>query len=86
MAVYAIGDVQGCFDELTEREATEEMIALIEHLELDGTIFRANHVSNILPLEGRFPRDKDRLLKELNQLLGSDYLDGNGPGARPFSL
>lgn len=77
---------QGSFDELTEREATEEMIILIENLELDGTIFRANHVSNILPLEGRFPKDKDKLLTQLGELLKSDFLDGDGPGSRPFSL
>ena len=77
---------EGVSDELTERQATEEMIALIQNLELEGTIFRANHISNILPLEGRFPRDKERLLRDLQHLLASDALDSNGPGRRPPSL
>ena len=55
---------QGTFEQLTEYEATEELRDMIQRLALESTVFRANHSSNILPLEGRFPKDKDRLLDE----------------------
>ena len=38
-------------------------------LELSGTIFRSNHASNAVPLEGTLPRDKQRLLATLDELL-----------------
>ncbi len=34
-----------------------------------GCIFRTNHASNYLPLAGRLPNDKDRLLKIIDQAL-----------------
>jgi radical SAM superfamily enzyme YgiQ (UPF0313 family) len=59
------------FTELTPVESLLEMRNMIERLELNGTIFRSNHASNYLALSGRFPQDKDRLLKEID-----DCLDG----------
>ena len=76
----------GTFRQLTEVQAVEELKALIEKLELEATVFRANHSSNILPLEGRFPKDKDNLLATLNALLASDRLDAFSPGPPPLSL
>ena len=34
-----------------------------------GTIFRTNHASNYLPLEGRLPADKENLLGTLDDAL-----------------
>ena len=53
---------KGSFEELTPIELLEETYNIIKGLELKKTIFRSNHVSNYLPLEGRFPKDKDKLL------------------------
>jgi radical SAM superfamily enzyme YgiQ (UPF0313 family) len=39
-----------------------ELARLIEDLELNDTVFRANHASNPLPMGGRLSRDKARLL------------------------
>ena len=36
---------------------------------LEGSIFRSNHASNALALEGTLPRDKARLLAELDEVL-----------------
>ncbi|MEN7972295.1 MAG: radical SAM protein [Verrucomicrobiota bacterium] len=76
----------GRFQQPTEFQAMEELRATIQRLELQSTVFRANHSSNILPLEGRFPKDKPRLLAELDALLASGTLDTTAPGAPPFSL
>ncbi len=76
----------GYFTPLTEYQAVEELKAMIHGLELESTVFRANHSSNILPMEGRFPKDKGRLLDELNALLASGTLDIASPGPPPLSL
>ena len=76
----------GHFTQLTEFQAMEELRAMLQALELESTVFRANHSSNILPMEGRFPKDKDRLLNELDALLASGALDTTSPGPPPLSL
>lgn len=74
------------FKMLTEYEATKELREMIQGLELDSTVFRADHSSNIVPLEGRFPKDKQRLLNQLDALLASGRLDTTSPGRLPLSL
>ena len=74
------------FKMLTEHAATAELREMIAHLELDSTVFRADHSSNIVPLEARFPKDKERLLTQLDALLASGQLDKNSPGRLPWSL
>lgn len=74
----------GRFQMLTEVEAVTELRALVAGLELTQTVFRANHASNIVPLEGRFPKDKPRLLAELDALLASGDLDARTPGRMPL--
>jgi radical SAM superfamily enzyme YgiQ (UPF0313 family) len=76
----------GRFDPLTEYETVVELHAMIGGFELDGTIFRANHVSNALPLEARFPKDKALALATLQAALNSDALDRTSPGPMPFTL
>lgn len=68
----------------TEFEAVSELIRLLRGLELEKTVFRANHTSNPVPLEGRFPKDRDGLVSLLETLL--PRLDTRGPGRLPFSL
>ena len=76
----------GAFRQVTEFQALEELKEMILALDLESTVFRANHSSNILPLEGRFPKDKERLLNELSDLLLSGTLDTESPGVPPLSL
>jgi len=76
----------GDFEPLTEFEAVRELRDLIARLELERTVFRANHASNVVPLEGRFPKDKDRMRQDLNSLLESNTLDRNTPGPTPVWL
>ena len=74
------------FKMITEYAAVEELREIVQGLELEQTVFRADHSSNIIPLEGRFPKDKDRLLAEMDALLASGQLDRNSPGRLPWSL
>jgi len=68
----------------TEFGAVSELIRLLRGLALDRTVFRANHTSNPVPLEGRLPRDRDALIAHLEALL--PRLDTCGPGRLPFAL
>jgi radical SAM superfamily enzyme YgiQ (UPF0313 family) len=74
------------FKMISEYSAIAELRTMINGLELEQTVFRADHSSNIVPLEGRFPKDKERLLSQLDDLLSSGCLDKNSPGALPWSL
>jgi hypothetical protein len=49
-----------------------ELRALIAGAAPRDTIFRTNHASNYLPLEGRLPRDRDRLLGVLDEALSGE--------------
>ena len=71
---------------LTEYEAVAETREMIAGFKLEQTVFRANHSSNIVPLEARFPKDKERLLGQLDALMTSGKLDRKSPGALPFWL
>ena len=74
------------FQMLTEYEAVAETREMIAGFKLEQTVFRANHSSNIVPLEARFPKDKERLLGQLDALMTSGKLDKKSPGALPFWL
>lgn len=82
-------EVPGCtmfegYETVTEYEAVRELISMLRGLELEQTVFRANHTSNPVPLEGRLPRDRDTLIAGLEMIL--PRLDRRGPGRLPFSL
>ena len=77
-------DMYSGYQTVTEYEAVTELIRILQRLELEKTVFRANHSSNPVPLEGRFPKDSDSLVAQLESLL--PHLDRNGPGRLPFSL
>ena len=44
-------------------------VGLIEHLNLESSIFRSNHASNTLALKGVFPKDREALLEVLDEVL-----------------
>lgn len=71
------------YEPLSEYEAVRELRDIIVGLDLPGTVFRANHTSNPVPMAGRFPQDKNRMIDELDGLLSSDHLDQSGPGHMP---
>ncbi|NQY94553.1 MAG: radical SAM protein [Campylobacteraceae bacterium] len=53
----------------------KEQIRLIEQINTDKPIiFRSNHASNALALAGNLPRDKNRLIEELNEACSDESL------------
>jgi len=59
---------------------------VVAGLELRRTVFRANHVSNKVPLSGSLPRDRRALLAELDDALASGTLSSVGPGPQSMWL
>lgn len=57
------------FTELNAHDFLRETRDIISGLELKKTIFRSDHASNYLMLEGRLPQDKTRLLTILDEAL-----------------
>lgn len=61
---------RGEFEPLSPAGLMEELRLMIEHLELPETehcIFRSNHVSNYVQLAATLPREKDRLLADIDR-------------------
>jgi radical SAM superfamily enzyme YgiQ (UPF0313 family) len=54
------------------KEALRELRFIVQGLELSGTVFRSNHASNYLPLSGRLPADKSRLLGTIDLALAGE--------------
>lgn len=53
-------------------EILDEMRILIENLEVQGTEFRSNHASNYLPIKGRLPEDKQKMLNLINDMISKN--------------
>jgi len=59
---------------LPEADAmVREIRTVVEHMDSDKTIFRANHASNYAPLAGTFNKDKKRLLAEIDEYLSGKH-------------
>ena len=79
-------EAAGRFCQLTEAQTIEELRRIVQALTLPNTVFRANHASNIVPIEARLPRDQPGLLESLDAFLASGTLDRNSPGRAPMWL
>jgi radical SAM superfamily enzyme YgiQ (UPF0313 family) len=53
----------GRFEMITPEETLGELALMLEHTHVSGAVFRSNHASNYLPLGGRLPADRKRLLE-----------------------
>lgn len=53
-------------DQCTRRELMLEARELLLHLKPARTILRSNHVSNFLTLEGSYPKDRERLIRDVD--------------------
>ncbi len=60
---------------LNPEEILLETKLMIENLELKNTIFRVNHASNYLSLEGVLNKDRERILEEIDTAVrNKDYI------------
>jgi len=64
----------GSFELLEPEEVLDEARIFLQETNLDKTIFRSNHASNYLAMEGVLGRDKERLLREIEEAMeDEDY-------------
>ncbi len=63
---------KNAFEELNSQELLKESYEIIKGVKLTKTIFRSNHASNHLPLEGVLPKDKTKLLNTLKSAISGD--------------
>jgi len=68
---------RGEVDELDPLELAAELREFLANLRVSGSIFRSNHASNFLALAGTLPRDQERLVGALDEVLAR-------PEAAPF--
>lgn len=60
---------RGDFQPLTDRAILEEAQRMLTGIEMRDTLFRMNHVSNMIALGGRLPQDKETLLRQVAAIL-----------------
>lgn len=65
---------EGRFHLMDPVEMAQETLILLEHIDAEGSIFRANHVSNYVNLAGTLNRDRDAMCQRLR-----DALEGRIP-------
>lgn len=75
---HFIDSFGGDFEPCSTLELFQEMQTFIQHLDLQQTIFRSDHVSNNLVLKGVLGKDKAKLLTQIQQAV--DYAKSKGAG------
>ena len=77
---------KGRFVPLDKEGVLRELHSIIKGLNLHHTVFRANHTSNPLPLEGRLPKGRDSLLRQIDIMLSDKIFLNEENWADSFSL
>ena len=60
---------EGKFELPDKFQMIRELKIIVENTELNGGYFFANHISNYLPIKARFPKDKQKVLDDINEVL-----------------
>ena len=63
---------EGSFTPLDPREIAHETRLMLQHLDSEGSVFRANHASNYVSLGGNLNADREALLQKLDNALAGD--------------
>lgn len=66
---HFLNRLKGDFEEMNQIEILQELKLFMEHLELENTIFRSNHVSNRLVLKGTLGADKQHFIDQINHVI-----------------
>jgi len=62
--------------ELPEKfQLIKELEIIVEGTKLSNGYFYSNHISNFLPIKAKFPEEKERVLKEIKQVLEANDED-----------
>ncbi len=59
----------GAFTEISPADVLNELHALVSGLELEKTVLRSNHASNYVSINGRLPKDKEKILRDIDRCL-----------------
>jgi radical SAM superfamily enzyme YgiQ (UPF0313 family) len=62
-------EARGAFELPSVGRMLEELRTIVAGSAPTGAVFRTNHASNYLVLEGRLPKDRDRILAEVDRAL-----------------
>jgi len=62
---------RGGFHPIDPFQSLEELKLMVEHLEVTNCFFSSMHASNYLPIRGQLPRDKSKLVKQLESALAT---------------
>lgn len=57
----------GRFELLGPREILQEVRLFIQNVDAEGTVFRSNHASNYISLKGTFNKDRELMLRQIEQ-------------------
>lgn len=60
---------EGKFELPGKFQMIRELETIVENTELSGGYFYSNHISNYLAVKGRFPEEKQRVLREIRDVL-----------------
>ena len=63
---------RGTFEVMTPHEILFELKTMMEYTTLSSGIFSANHASNYLPVQARFPGTKQEVIKQIEDALKND--------------
>ncbi len=63
---------QGKFTLPSVTRMLEELRTIVSHAAPTNAVFRTNHASNYLPLAGRLPQDRDRIVAVLDKAVAGD--------------
>lgn len=63
---------KGEFQLLNAEEMLKEIRLILENCDCPGSVFRANHASNYLPLKGTLNQDKDYLIRQIDKALSGE--------------
>ena len=61
----------GKFQKISQHQEFAELREMVKHTDLKSGIFSVNHASNAIPIQARFPREKEAVLNFLDQVLAN---------------